>query len=209
VLKNLTQTARAAAVASLLIVAAAGAQAEGKRDYIQRLPSLQKAELDAVAANMTQAPARQLMGQAQGIMVQAVPPEKREAAAKQINAELTKYVDGATPIVKASASKVAVDAVAPVLEDKFTEEELKQLVTMLESPIIKKYQGLLPQLEKALVEKITADARGQVDPKLQALQENVRKILDTASGGKLSQAAAQQQQAGKPAAKPAPAPAKK
>ncbi|HET6787790.1 MAG TPA: hypothetical protein VFH49_07505, partial [Aquabacterium sp.] len=172
-------------VASTLAVASLSAHAD-KREQIQRLPSLQKAELEGLATDMTQQPARQLMGQAQNIMVQAVPPEKREAAAKQINAELTKYVDSATPIVKASASKVAVSAVAPILEDKFTEDELKQLVTMLESPIIKRYQGLLPEMQKSLLEKISADARPQVDPKLTTLQENVRKILDTASGGKLS-----------------------
>ncbi|HEX5373651.1 MAG TPA: hypothetical protein VFW84_13055 [Aquabacterium sp.] len=192
-------------VASTLAVASLSAHAD-KREQIQRLPSLQKAELEGLATDMTQQPARQLMGQAQNIMVQAVPPEKREAAAKQINAELTKYVDSATPIVKASASKVAVSAVAPILEDKFTEDELKQLVTMLESPIIKRYQGLLPEMQKSLLEKISADARPQVDPKLNALQESVRKILDTASGGKLSQAAQQQKPAA--GAKPA-APAKK
>jgi hypothetical protein len=195
-------------VASTLALASLSAHADGKRDLIQRLPSLQKAELDGLATDMTQTPARQLMAQTQNIMVQVVPPEKREATAKLINTELTKYMDGAAPVVKASANKVAVDAVSPVLVDKFTEDELKQLVTMLESPIIKKYQGLLPEMQKALLEKISADARPQVDPKLQALQDSVRKILDTASGGKLSQAAAaaqgQQGAAGaKPAAKPA------
>ena len=61
---------------------------------------------------------------------------------------------------------------------------------------------------------MTADASPQVDPKLQALQENIRKIIDTASGGKLSQAMSAQGQAqgqgaaggdasaAKPAAKP-------
>ena len=92
-----------------------------------------------------------------------------------------------------------------------TEEELKQLGAMLDSPVLKKYQGIIPELQKTLIEKVSTDARPQVDPKLQALQDNIRKIIDTASGGKLSQAMAAQNaaqgggeaSAAKPAAKPA------
>lgn len=203
---KLKTTVWTTAVAAALALTSLSAHAD-KKDLIARLPTLQKSELDGLATDMAQTPARQLILQAQNVMVQAVPPEKREAAAKQINAELTKYADSAVPVVKASANKVAVSAVAPVFEEKFTEDELKQLLSMLDSPVIKKYQGLLPEMQKTLLEKISADARPQVDPKLQALQESIRKILDTASGGKLSQAAAAAN--AKPGAKPAPAPAKK
>lgn len=199
--------AKAAAVTTL-VLAAMGAHADGKQDLIKRLPSLQKAELDALAADLAQNPARQIGGQAQQLLMQIVPPEKREATAKQISAELNKFVETATPGVKASANKVALGAVAPVMEGKFTEDELKQLVTMLESPVIKKYQELLPEMNQALLEKISADARTQFDPKAQALQDSVKKILDTASGGKLSQAAAAQAKAAAAANKPAAAPKK-
>ncbi|WP_374316740.1 hypothetical protein [Aquabacterium sp.] len=208
---KLTQTVSTAVAASVLALTAVSAHADGKTDLIQRLPLAQKAELDGMATGLTQSPARQLMGQLVQPAMGLVPPEKREATAKQIDAELQKYLDTATPIVKASAAKTGTPAIASVLADKFTEDELKQLVVMLESPIIKKYQAALPDVQKALVESITADARPQVDPKLKALQENVRKILDTASNGKLSQAMAKQQAeaqqgqaaAAKPAAKPA------
>jgi predicted RNA-binding protein with PIN domain len=188
---------------AVLSLAAIHAQADAKQDLIKRLPSLQKQELDALASDLAQGPARQIMAQAQNVLLQAVPAEKREATAKQVTAELTKFVETATPFVKASANKVATDAIAPVMASKFTEDELKQLVTMLESPIIKKYQELLPELNQALLEKISADVRPQFEPKVQGLQENVRKILDTASGGKLSQAAAAQAKAA--AANKAPA----
>lgn len=190
------------AIASSLSVLALGAQAETKQELIKRLPSLQKTELDALASDLAQGPARQIMGQAQQIIMQGVPPEKREATAKQVSAELNKFLDSATPGVKASANKVAYDAVGSVMESKFTEDELKQLVTMLESPVIRKYQELLPAMNQALLEKISADARPQFDPKAQAMQESVRKILDTATGGKLSQGATAAA-AAKPAAKPA------
>lgn len=210
---NFTKMAWAAAVATTLAATSLSAHAD-KRDQILRLPIAQKASLEGLATGLTQDPARQLMGQFVQPAIGLVPPEKREATGKQIDAELQKYVETATPLVKASAVKVGPAAVTSVLEDKFTEDELKQLVTMLESPVLKKYQGIIPELQKTLFEKVTADASPQVDPKLQALQENIRKIIDTASGGKLSQAMSAQGQAqgqgaaggdasaAKPAAKP-------
>jgi hypothetical protein len=70
------------------------------------------------------------------------------------------------------------------------------------------YGANLPELQQALLEKISTDARVQFDPKAQALQDSVKKILDTASGGKLSQAAAAQAKAAAAANKPGAAPKK-
>lgn len=208
---NFRQTAWTAAVTATLTLIALPAHAD-KREQIMRLPIAQKASLEGLATGLTQDPARQLMVQFVQPTIDLVPPEKREATGQQINAEVQKYLETATPLVKASAAKVGPAAVASVLEDKFTEEELKQLGAMLDSPVLKKYQGIIPELQKTLFEKVTADASPQVDPKLQALQANIRKIIDTASGGKLSQAMANQNaaQGGEaPAAKPAAKPAKK
>ncbi|MDI1348253.1 hypothetical protein [Aquabacterium sp.] len=208
---NFRQTAWTAAVTAALTLIALPAHAD-KREQIMRLPIAQKASLEGLATGLTQDPARQLMGQFVQPTIGLVPPEKREATGQQIDAEVQKYLETATPLVKASAAKVGPAAVASVLEDKFTEEELKQLGAMLDSPVLKKYQSIIPELQKTLFEKVTADASPQVDPKLQALQANIRKIIDTASGGKLSQAMANQNaaQGGEaPAAKPAAKPAKK
>ncbi len=211
---NFTKTLWASAVATALAACSLTAHADAKRDLVQRLPLAQKAELEGLATNLIQSPARQLVGQLVQPAMGLVPEDKREQTGKQVDAEIQKFLDISTPVIKNSAAKVGPATIGGVLEDKLTEDELKQLVTMLESPIIKKYQAALPEIQKALVEKISADARPQVEPKLQALQDNVRKILDTASNGRLSQAmAAQQQQQGaipaptpaaKPAAKPAP-----
>ncbi len=211
---NFTKLAWAAAVTTTLAATSFSAHADGKRDAIMRLPIAQKATFDGVASGITQAPARQFTAQFVQPALGLVAPEKRDATVQQIDAELQKYQEAATPLVKASANKVGPGAVASVLEDKFTEDELKQLASMLDSPVLKKFQGLMPEVEKNVVDKVTADARAQVDPKLQALQENIRKIIDTASGGKLSQAMAAQAQGGAasgaaPAAKPAAKPAKK
>lgn len=202
---KLTKTVWATAVAATLAVTSLSAHAD-KKEFVQKILTAQQGALDDMARTVAEQPARQLAGGARQILAQAVPEDKREATAKQVDAEIKKYLDAATPIVRASASKLSQSAIGPQIEEKFTEDELKQLVSMLESPVLKKYQGLLPELSNALLEKVVADARGQVTPKLQTAEGNIRKILDVATGGKLS--AGGQPPASSappaPAAKPAP-----
>ncbi len=180
-----------------LAAVAVPAQAESKKDLVQKLLTLQQPALDATAKNMTEAPARQMAGGAQQMLMQAVEPEKREAAAKKIDAELKKYADGSLPIVKASVAKVSQSTVADAIDKQFTEDELKQLLVMLQSPVLNKYQAAMPELNKTLVEAVVQDSKPKVDPKIQAADDAIRKILDEASGGKLSQAAQQKGAAGK------------
>lgn len=187
---KLMKTVWTTAVASTLVVASMTAHAQSKKELVQKLLTLQQPSLDATARNLTENPARQLVAAAQPIIAQGVPADKREATARQVDAEIKKYIDGADPIVQASTRKLSQSVLSPLFEEKFSEDELRQLVTIIESPVLKKYQGLLPDFSKALVEKVIADARPLVDPKLQAAQDSVRKILDNATGGKLSNAPA-------------------
>jgi hypothetical protein len=199
---KLTTTVWAAALASTLMVTSLAAHAESKKELVQKLLTIQQTALEGTARGLAENPARQLAGAAQPVLAQAVPEEKREATAKAIDAEIRKYLDAATPILKASTLKLSQTVIAPMFEEKFSEDELKQLVVMLDSPVLKKYQGLLPEMSNALLEKVVQDARPQVDPKLQAAQQAIRKILDTATGGKLS-GGPQGPASGAPASKPA------
>ena len=180
------KTAWAAVVAMTLAATSLSAHAD-KKELVQKILASQQTALDDMARNVAEQPARQLAGGARSIIVQAVPEDKREATAKQVDAEIRKYLDAATPIVRASATKLSQSAIGPLFEERFSEDELKQLIGMLESPILKKYQGMLPELSNMLLEKVVTDARPQVTPKLRSAEANIRKILDTATGGKLSQ----------------------
>ena len=71
------------------------------------------------------------------------------------------------------ALKMAPGVMGPLLEEKFTEDELKQLVGWLESPVIRRYQQLTPEIQKGLSEKLVAETRALVEPKLQALDRSV------------------------------------
>ncbi len=197
---TLTKTVWATAVAAALAVTSLSAHAD-KKDLVQKVLTLQQAGLDDLSRNVAEQPARQMAANVRPILAQAVPEDKREATAKQIDAEIRKYIESATPLFKASATKLAPTTVGPMLEEKFSEDELKQLISILESPALKKYQNMMPEATQALLEKVVNDAKPQVTTKLQALETSVRKILESATGGKLNGAGAPAPAPTKPAAK--------
>jgi hypothetical protein len=195
---TLTRNALAASMAAALMTLSVSAHADKKAD-VQKILSLQQPALEEMARTVAERPALQMAAGVRQIMAQAVPEDKREATAKQVDAEIKKYLDAAVPAVRASATKMSQSTLGPMLEEKFSDEELKQLVAMLDSPVLKKYQGMLPEMSNTILEKVVADARPQVQPRLQTAETNIRNILDKATGGKLSGNGE-----AKPAAKPAP-----
>jgi hypothetical protein len=96
---------------------------------------LQQSDVEGFARTVVERPAAQMMREAGlALQQQAAPQEKREAAARAIEAEVKKYVEEAYPIVRDRALKLAPSTIGPVFEAKMTEDELKQLITWLESP---------------------------------------------------------------------------
>lgn len=159
------------------------AQTAAKKELISKLLVLQQPAIDNTARSITEQQPMQMAAAAQKVIMQNVPEDKRLAAAQAIDAELKKYVEAAAPIIQASANKLAQTSMTPILDEKFTEEELRTLVSVLESPVLKKFQGMLPELTDKLLDKIIADARPGVDPALNKAAANVRQILASASGG--------------------------
>ena len=107
----------------------------------------------------------------------SVPADKREATAQDIEGYVKKYLDEAVPLVTSRALRLAPTTVGTLLEDKFSEADLKQLVTLLESPVFNKYQQLSGDMQKVLLEKLLADTRGAIEPKVVALDQAVGKRL--------------------------------
>jgi len=147
-----------------------------KKELVQKVLALQQAGIEGLARNLVEQPAASMI-QAAGRALQQVPADKREAVGKSIEADVKKYVDEANPIVRERAIKLAPSTIGVAMDEKFTEDELKQLVAWLESPVNKKYAQLSPEIQKSFVEKLVAEARPTVEPKLQALENKVRTSL--------------------------------
>ena len=179
-------------IAALLSSAAlASAQTTpAKKELVQKLLVLQQPGIEQVARGLVERPALQMMQEAGQVLQRQIAPDKREAIGKQVEADVKKYVEEATPLVRERAIKLAPTTIGPILEEKFSEDELKQLIAWLESPINKKYAEIGPEMQTAFVQKLVVDARPVVDPKLQALDAKVRSTLGLPAPGTAASGAA-------------------
>jgi hypothetical protein len=187
-----------AALAGAKTPAASAPSSPAKKELVQKLLVLQQPGIEQVARGLVERPALQMMQEASLVLQRQIAPDKREAIGKQVEADVKKYVEEATPLVRERAVKLAPSTIGPILEEKFSEDELKQLITWLESPINKKYAQIGPEMQTAFVQKLVLDARPVVDPKLQALDGKVRSTLGLPPAG----AAASGAQPARPASAP-------
>ncbi|CAG1014364.1 hypothetical protein BURC_00672 [Burkholderiaceae bacterium] len=190
---------RIIAVALMTCATLASAQSSpAKKELVAKLLVLQQPGIDNMAKSIAERPVVQLMQHAGNALQSQVPADKREATAKTLQADAQKFVEEAYPVIRDQAIKLAPTTVGPVLEEKFNEDELRQLVAWFESPVNKKYQQVGPELQSAMLKKLLAEASPVLDPKLQALQQKMGNTLRAAAGNG----------AGKPAASGAKPPAK-
>jgi hypothetical protein len=178
----------------------AHAQTTSKQELVVRLLKLQQTSIEELARSIVERPALKLMQAAAATIQTQVPPDKREAVAQSIDADIRKFVEEATPLLAERAVKIAPAAYGAQLEQKFSEEELKQLVVWLESPVNKKFQQQLPELQNAFTQKLVAEAGPLLDTRVQALQRKVQASLGVASPASPSASAPK---ASKPPAKAA------
>ncbi len=186
-----TLLAAALAVAGL---APATAQAQtppspAKKELIAKVLKLQQPDIENAARVLTEQPAMQLWQQA-GQALQRMPAERRDALVQDIQADLRKYVEETTPIVRERALKLAPTTIGTILDERLSEDELRQIVALLESPTVNKYKALFPDMQRALSEKLVGETRGEVEPRLRAAQQAVAQRLGVAPAASAPKAAA-------------------
>lgn len=159
-----------------LVAASLGAHAQTKKELVQKILANQQPAIENIAKGIAERPALQML-QAAGNALQQVPADKREAAGKTIEADVRKFIDEAVPVLRDRAVKLAPSTLGASLEEKFSDDELKQLLAWLESPVNKKYQQLAPEIQNSFAQKVVTDIAPTLDPKLQALQQKVRTTL--------------------------------
>lgn len=157
-----------------------------KKELIQRLMNLQQPAFESLGRDLVERPARQMLGAAEQVLQTRVAPEKREAAAKQIQEHVRKYRDESAAVVRDRAGKIGQDSLGPILDEKYTEDELRQLLAALENPAYKKFQQGLPEMTNAFAQSFIKDLEPTVEPKLKTLEKGVATALglpDAASSG--------------------------
>ncbi len=166
-----------------------------KKALIDKLLALQQQSAEGMARNLVQQPLAPLI-QGVGAALQQVPSDKREATAKALDAEMKKFMDENVSYVRDKISKTLPSTSSALLDERFNEDELKQIVAWAESPLSQKFGLANVDMQKAIAQKVMTEAGPTLEGRLKTLQTNLAKQL-----GLQPQPAA----ASKPAA-PAPAP---
>lgn len=170
----------AQAAAPAAPAASAPPASPAKKALVAKVLKLQQAGIENLARQITEQPAMQLLQRAD-IALQRVPAERREQLARDIQADARKYADETVPVVRDRAVALAPQTVGPILESQFTEDELKQIASILESPVNRKFQQLGGEMQRALTEKLVGETRASVEPKLQQFEQAVAKRFEAAA----------------------------
>ena len=111
-----------AALAGAQTPAASAPSSPAKKELVQKLLVLQQPGIEQVARGLVERPALQMMQEASLVLQRQIAPDKREAIGKQVEADVKKYVEEATPLVRERAVKLAPSTIGPILEEKFSED---------------------------------------------------------------------------------------
>ena len=165
-----------ACAALALATAATPVLAQSKKELVTKLLALQQPGVEQLARTIAERPAAEMTMAARQYM-QNVPAEKREGVVKAIDADLKKYADEAIPLLRDRAIALSPSMIGAELESNFNEAELKQLINWFESPVIRRYNQLVPGMQRSLSEKLVEETRGQIEPKLKTLESSMARNL--------------------------------
>lgn len=181
--------------------AAAAPSSPAKKELVARILKHQEPAVQGIARSLVEQPAMDLMQDVSRALPARVPKDKQDAVARDIQADVKKYLDDAVPYVQARALKIAPETIGATLEQKFSEDELKQLIGILESPVFIKYQQMGDDLRKQFADKLVADTRSTIEPKVHAMEESVAKRLGVGTTPAPGAPAARSPRPAKPASK--------
>ena len=166
----------ASAPAAPASAAAPAPVSAAKKELVQRLLQLQQPGIEGMARSLVEQPAIQLT-QAASRALQQVAPDKRDAVGKTVDADIHKFVEDSVPLARERALKLAPTTIGAVIEEKFSEEELKQLIAWFSSPVSRKFSQLGQEMQSGFSQKLVAEMRPILEPKLQLLENKVRADL--------------------------------
>ncbi|NEX64052.1 DUF2059 domain-containing protein [Noviherbaspirillum galbum] len=167
-----------AAIALTVAGAALADAPQSKQDLVNRVMELWR--MDAVGQAMLQEPVAEAVQQARAVLQGRAPADRRDAAMRDIAEDAKRFLQETTPIVTKSTEKLGPATLSPLLAERFSEDELRQIIAILESPVKTKFEALVPEMRKSLGEKVAADTREAIDPKLKDLTQRIGVRLRTA-----------------------------
>lgn len=174
------QTAAAALLCAAVLLPAAHAQDrqdKEKKELATRIVNLQKnQDMDALIA--------QLAGTANRAVVEhwlprldKMPAARQKLVADQLDAELKKFNDDVVRLIKNRNERISLEVLVPAYSERFSADELKQLVAFLESPVIRKYYAANPHMANLLAQKLVDATRADVQARTKEFDARAAQIV--------------------------------
>jgi hypothetical protein len=157
-----------------LLAGVPAAFAQSKKELAARIVQLRQPAVERLARSIASQPAQTAMSAAAQLMP-FVPADKREALGQQVQADVKAFYDETEARLKESGARQAAAVWGPLLEEKFSEDELKLIVTWLESSAARKYEQIEPDMQAQLTRRMVEDTKPSVEPKLRALEQTLKK----------------------------------
>ncbi len=158
-----------------------GQTADSKTEWATKVVALQQGpEQDRLVNQLAGVATQELINKWGPHIQSSVPKAKQQKASEDLNAELRKYSEEARQILGKQVTKVGNEALVPAYVEKFTLEELQQIAAFFESPAIRKYQSIAPELGNLLVQKLVEASRPEVLARSKQFDDAALKIVGSA-----------------------------
>jgi hypothetical protein len=177
------------AVATSLCSAQGTASSPAKKELVQKIVQHQRPAFEILGNTIAGQMSNQIL-QMTGQAVARAPADKREALGNEAKADIKKFYDDASAVMREQAVRIAPTTVGVALEEKFSEDELKTLLAWLESPVSRKFQQVAGEIQQSMGQKVVTDTKPVIEPKLKALEQAISKKLADAGVAMKPKAAA-------------------
>lgn len=155
--------------------------ADPKLEWATKVVALQQGpDMDRLVANLAGGTTQDMINNWQPRMLAKVAKPQQAKVTAELDAELQKYSDEVSKIIRSKLEKVSTDALVPLYLERFTLEELKQIATFLEAPAIRKYQGIAPELGSIFANKLVEASRAEVIARAKQFDDAATRIVGPA-----------------------------
>ena len=170
-------------VAACAVSTGVNAQNDNKRALAVKLAQMQqKADGDAMVEQLTGSAVQPLLAGWSQRLDETVPPARQKEVRDKLDVELKKFADSTHKVVETQTAKAAEAALVPIFMEKLTEDELKQIVAYMESPVSAKFQALGPDATNAWAKRIIDATKPQVESGAKTFEAAANRIVGGSGG---------------------------
>jgi uncharacterized protein len=159
------------------------ASSPAKKELVDKILAAQQGAVEALARQIVERPAVQLLQRAGQVVQARVAADQRETVARELQEDARRYFDETYPFVRERAIRLAPTTIGPVMESKLTEDELRQVLAVFESPAWRKYQGLGGEMQQALGQALVGEVREHLETRVRALDQAMARRVGIDTGG--------------------------